>query len=154
MEQPFEIKRMLIWHHRNMTRKFISKQYVWTYDPIFYLAKGKSEELKSSFTKRENVDVFEFAAPQTNFKRDKQYHFLQKPYELIATLIKNSSNKGDTVLDCFLGSGTTMKAALDLKRNCIGIEINPKYINIIKQRLNWGISLNPGIEWEYFETKG
>jgi DNA modification methylase len=36
-----------------------------------------------------------------------------------------------------------------LKRSCIGIEINPEYIEITKKRLNWGSSLSDNIEWEF-----
>lgn len=42
-----------------------------------------------------------------------------------------------------------MVACKNLKRNCIGIEINPKYIEIAKKRLNWGSSLG-NIEFEFF----
>lgn len=45
-----------------------------------------------------------------------------------------------------------MVESLELGRSCIGIEIEPKYIDIIKKRLNWGNSLNPDIEWEFKET--
>jgi DNA modification methylase len=71
------------------------------------------------------------------------------PEELPKRLIKLYSFIGDTILDPFLGSGTTMKVARDLKRSCIGIEINPKYIEITKKRLNWGSSLSDKIEWEF-----
>jgi site-specific DNA-methyltransferase (adenine-specific) len=65
--------------------------------------------------------------------------------------MENLSKKGDTVLDPFLGSGTTMKVAKDLERNCIGIKINEEYINMTKKRLNWGHSLG-NIEWEFIKT--
>jgi len=53
------------------------------------------------------------------------------------------------VLDPFLGSGTTMKVCLELKRNCIGIEINPEYIKIAKERLNWGSTLGD-VQFEFY----
>jgi site-specific DNA-methyltransferase (adenine-specific) len=46
------------------------------------------------------------------------------------------SNEGDTVLDCFLGSGTTGKVAKQLNRQFIGIEISPEYMEIAKKRIN------------------
>jgi DNA modification methylase len=49
------------------------------------------------------------------------------PYELPYRLIKAYSYEGETVLDPFLGSGTTLVAARDLKRNGIGYEINPEF---------------------------
>lgn len=55
------------------------------------------------------------------------------PEELAKRLIKMYSYQGEVVADPFLGSGTTCKAALDLKRNCIGIEINPGYLPLIQK---------------------
>ena len=81
------------------------------------------------------------------------FHPTQKPKKIIEWLLKYLSSEGDTVLDPFLGSGTTMKACLELKRSCVGIEISEKYCGIVKKRLNWGSSLNPNIEWR-FEALG
>ncbi len=78
----------------------------------------------------------------------KHYHPTQKPLELIKWIVSYWSFEDDVVLDPFLGSGTTMLACLELKRNCIGIEINPKYIEITKKRLNWGSSLG-NVEFEF-----
>ena len=50
-------------------------------------------------------------------------------------LIKISSNEGDIVLDCFMGSGSTGVAALNTNRKFIGIEIEEKYFNIAKHRI-------------------
>lgn len=50
--------------------------------------------------------------------------------------IKVSSNKNDTVLDCFMGSGTTGIAAKKLDRHFIGIENNPETFKIAEQRLS------------------
>jgi len=57
------------------------------------------------------------------------------PLKLAETIIKNFSNENDTVLDCFAGSGTTAIACINLNRNYILIEKEPKYVNIIRERL-------------------
>lgn len=62
-------------------------------------------------------------------------HLAMFPEELPKRLIKMFSYVGDTVLDPFLGSGTTMLAAIKLNRNSIGIEINSQYLNLIKNKL-------------------
>jgi len=49
---------------------------------------------------------------------------------------------GDTVLDLFLGSGTTTLAAMLIGRNSIGYEINPKYLELIKRRIDYKGSLS------------
>lgn len=59
------------------------------------------------------------------------------PIELPRRLIKLYSFMGQTVLDVFLGSGTTTKACMELNRNSIGIELNPEYIELIKQRIGY-----------------
>lgn len=64
-----------------------------------------------------------------------RFHPTQKPLELIKSLILKHSNEGDTVLDCFSGSGTTGVAALETERNFIGCEINPDYFNQSKERI-------------------
>jgi len=62
-------------------------------------------------------------------------HPCSMPERLAQRLIKVSSNKGDLILDPFLGSGTTAIACKELNRNFIGIEINPIYVEISKNRL-------------------
>ena len=62
-------------------------------------------------------------------------HPTVKPLEMIKMIVQASSNKYDLVLDCFGGSGTTAVACKELNRDCIMIEKEEKYINIIKNRL-------------------
>jgi DNA modification methylase len=66
-----------------------------------------------------------------------------KPVALVAKLIECYSKQGDLVLDPFLGSGTTLRACRMTERNGIGIEINPEYEPIIKQRI---MEKQPAIE--------
>lgn len=63
------------------------------------------------------------------------------PEELPRRLIKMYSFVGETVLDPFLGSGTTVKVALELKRNAIGYEINENFLEIIKKKIGLQESL-------------
>ena len=69
--------------------------------------------------------------------KDKLYykHPTIKPLNIIENFVKNSSREGDTVLDCFMGSGTTGVACRNLNRDFIGIEINPEYFQIRKNRI-------------------
>jgi adenine-specific DNA-methyltransferase len=59
----------------------------------------------------------------------------QKPRKLLERIIKTSSNDGDTVLDCFMGSGTTCVVAKQNRRKYIGIDKNPKSHSVCKERL-------------------
>lgn len=68
--------------------------------------------------------------------KDKFEHPTIKPMHIIKNLIINSSNENDIVLDCFAGSGTTLVASKDLGRHYIGFEIDKKWYDIAKNRLN------------------
>jgi site-specific DNA-methyltransferase (adenine-specific) len=63
-------------------------------------------------------------------------HSSQKPLEMIEYLINTYTTENDTVLDCFMGSGTTCLAAKNLNRQFIGIEKEEEYYNIAVKRLN------------------
>jgi len=68
-------------------------------------------------------------------KNEKRLHEAQKPIQLIEFLIKLTTIKEQTVLDPFMGSGTTAVAAKRLERNFVGFEMNPQYHHIASQRL-------------------
>jgi len=70
------------------------------------------------------------------------------PEELVRRCIKAGCPKDGIVLDPFVGSGTTLKVAIEERRNAIGIDIVPEYIEMTKKRINWG---TPFIEWELIE---
>jgi tRNA G10 N-methylase Trm11 len=54
---------------------------------------------------------------------------------LLLRIILSSTSPGDTILDPFAGTGTTLVVAEQLKRNSVGIEIDPKYVKLIEERL-------------------
>jgi len=68
-------------------------------------------------------------------------HPTQKPIKLIEYLLKICSNENNLILDPFLGSGTTAVACEQLNRRWIGIEINPEYCDIAKQRIEEEIKI-------------
>ena len=87
-----------------------------------------------------------------NFSGEKQdKHLAMFPEELPKRLIKMFSFVGDTVLDPFLGSGTTSLAAKNLNRNSIGYEINEEFLNIIKDKLQVGKSLFQNDVFEFIQ---
>jgi len=133
--EVFKPSKILIWHYKNLT-SYVENNFLYDYDFIF-LVKKRNPQLKQEKGKKLS-SVFEYSKPQSNFKEDTAMHPTQKPLKLVEELIKVSSDVGDVVLDPFLGGGTTMLASLNLKRSCIGIEIDLKYIEISKKRLNWG----------------
>ena len=74
------------------------------------------------------IDIIEF-------KKDTGLHPTQKPVALLEYLIKTYTNEGDVVLDNCMGSGSTGVACKKLNRNFIGIELDEKYFNIAKERI-------------------
>ena len=99
------------------------------YEPLWY---GWHTKGKSSFCGIRNLDdVWEIPRPRVS-----EHHPTIKPLELVARAIKNSSAPADIVVDPFLGSGTTAVAAHQLGRTCFGMEIEPKYMAVILERLS------------------
>ena len=83
-------------------------------------------ELKSRF----------HVSPINKQDKDLYDHPTIKPLELVKRHILHATQKGDVVLDCFIGSGTTAVACKETGRNFIGFEINPDYYNKAIDRLN------------------
>lgn len=108
--------------------------------------KNNSKSLKrdSVFSPRKNAKdeyIQEFTNyPRTNLEYDNErgLHPTQKPVPLLAYLIKTYTNEDETVLDFTMGSGSTGVACKNLNRNFIGIELDEKYFNIAKERINIG----------------
>jgi modification methylase len=99
------------------------------------LSKKVSPEIKAA-SKLTKAEWKEYFAGHWHFGGVRQAgHEAMFPEELPRRLIKMFSFVGDTVLDPFLGSGTTVKAALDLARNAVGYEINPDFLETIPQKI-------------------
>lgn len=69
-------------------------------------------------------------------QENRQQHPTQKPEALMERMVLASTNEQDSVLDPFSGSGTTLRVCQQLNRKCIGFEINPKYVELIQERLS------------------
>jgi site-specific DNA-methyltransferase (adenine-specific) len=123
-EMGFNWKSIIIWKKNQATLS--GKDYKSRYEPIVY---GCPEN--SFYGERyKQEDIWEF---QRTLKND--LHPTMKPIPLIENALKNSSKEGMKVLDLFLGSGSTMVAAHQLKRKCYGMELDPKYCQVIVDRM-------------------
>jgi DNA modification methylase len=123
-EMGFNWKSIIIWKKNQATLS--GKDYKSRYEPIIY---GCPE---SSFygERYKQEDIWEF---QRTLKND--LHPTMKPIPLIENAVKNSSKEGMTIMDLFLGSGSTMVASHQLKRKCYGMELDPKYCQVIIDRM-------------------
>jgi site-specific DNA-methyltransferase (adenine-specific) len=128
------VKSRIVWNYRNAGGRCADKgMFGKTYEMIYHI--GFAEKL--NFPEKwgdERFDVWTFAIPQSNFK-DKKVHEFQKPIKLLNRIVELGSFENDTILDPFLGSGTTAVACKMLNRNYIGIEISEKYCKIAEDRL-------------------
>ena len=86
-------------------------------------------------TTRNPSSIQKFNTPKHNSEDKSGYHPTQKPVALMEYLIKTYTNEGETVLDNCMGSGTTGVACLNTGRNFIGIELDDKYFEIAKERI-------------------
>lgn len=75
------------------------------------------------------------------FNRERGLHPTQKPVALLEYLIKTYTNEGDTVLDNCMGSGSTGVACVNTRRDFIGIELDERYFNIAKERVEKALSV-------------
>ena len=127
----------IVWHSKNNNKPFNRHIYRSAYDPIFYLYGKDAPDLNftaDTFGEMQN-NVWTIALPQSNFHEGK-LHPTQKPLELYRNIVMTGSKEGDTVLDCFAGSGTTAVVCNELGRKSILIERNQEYIGFIKGRIN------------------
>jgi DNA modification methylase len=119
----YEIRSQIIWSKNNFA---ISRgDYHWKHEPCWYAVK---KGFKSDYIgDRSQTTVWEIDKPQ----KSETGHGTQKPIECILKPINN--HRGD-IYDPFLGSGTSLIACEKTKRKCYGMEIDPKYCDVIVKR--------------------
>lgn len=107
---------------------------------LIFKKNGKSASVSKKIkekSKMTNEEWNKYFTGHWNFPGEKQdKHLAMFPEELPKRLIKMFTFVGDTVLDPFLGSGTTSLAARNLSRNSIGYEVNEDFVPVIKEKLN------------------
>jgi len=162
LRNKLDILSRIIWHYDSsgvQAKKYFGSMY----EPILFCVKDKKNytfnsneilvEAKTG-SKRKLIDyrkavptvynsekvpgnVWDF--PRVRYRMNEyENHPTQKPIALLERIIKASSNEGDLVLDPFSGTFTTCFVAKELKRNCIGIELQDEYVKIGLRRLQLG----------------
>ena len=104
------------------------KDYHTQYEPIWYGWNADDSRL-SPLLDRKQSDVWNVDRPRVS-----KLHPTTKPVELVERAINNSSQRTNLVLDLFLGSGSTLIAAEKTGRRCFGMELDPKYADVIIER--------------------
>jgi DNA modification methylase len=120
-------RQTLQWVKNNATLSPMGVDYHWRAEPIFYgWVPGAAHRYYGG---RKQDTVWEIDRPTKS-----PDHPTMKPVELVTRAVENSSLRGQIVLDPFLGSGTTLIAAEQTGRVCYGMEIDPRYCDVIVRR--------------------
>ena len=150
----FQVRAQLIWNKPSAALGW--GDYRWKHEPFFYCGVKdqksqfygdrthattwdhcESEEELVKWAKREKKAEEAGRTTVWTMKRDnvnEYVHPTQKPVQIAERAILNSSKAGDVVLDLFLGSGSTLIAAEKTGRRCFGMEMDPKYADVIVKR--------------------
>ncbi|MFA5634136.1 MAG: site-specific DNA-methyltransferase [Candidatus Dojkabacteria bacterium] len=119
----FKLHTLLVWEKNNCN---FSRWYLKNCEYILFMRKGQAKSINNMSTKTVHK--------HDNILKNK-IHPTEKPVGLMELYISNSSQEGETVLDPFMGVGSTGVAALNLNRKFIGIEIDPEYYAKAEERL-------------------
>lgn len=110
-----------IWDKGNAanTHGYITNYTAW--EPIFFHGK---------FERKRHTDVWNISASEGEHIE----HACPKPIKLLADILNNFSEKENSILDVFLGSGSTLIACEQTNRICLGLEVDPKYVDVCRKR--------------------
>lgn len=158
-DMEFEYGRMFIWHYKNGFSQYKNRPAA-TYEPLLWFYKKgnytyhqirepylSTERLKNKIIKNGKVwtpnplgkhggDIWDIPTlAGKRFADEKQPHPTQKPLTICDKIINHFSNEGDVVLVPFAGSGSECVSALRNKRDYIGFELNPGYVEMAKNRI-------------------
>ena len=124
----FDTKDMLRLEKSNPMPRNRDRRYITDYECAIWFTKKKANWCF-------NRQATSYQRPKFVCSIDKGLHPTQKSLKLMQELVLIHSNEGDTILDCFMGSGTTGVAALNLGREFIGIEQDDRYFKIAQDRI-------------------
>lgn len=142
----FNIRAQIVWVK---TRAALSRgHYHWQHEPAFYAQKdgkednwrfGDDHEPAAYAVRQGTAAKWQGGRKQTtvwfiDHIKNETGHSTQKPVMCMQRPIENNTSKGDAVYDPFLGSGTTLIAAQRTGRRCVGLELNPAYVDVIIRR--------------------
>ena len=125
IEAKWKLRQTLIWSKNSMVMG--RQDYHWQHEPCLYGWKEGSSH--SWYSDRKQTTIIKYDRPTKS-----KLHPTMKPVGLMEYLVKNSSKQEDIILDSFLGSGSTLIACEKQSRICYGVELDPKYCDVIVKR--------------------
>jgi site-specific DNA-methyltransferase (adenine-specific) len=152
LDKYFTEKRIIIWSRKRAFNSSRGNALSSGYEPICYYTNGgkgifNTIKIKPNTTRKEYTegilkegitlsDVWGDISALPHNSKEKLKHPTQKPYKLIERLVLMLSNEGDVILDNFAGSGTLGEVCINTNRECILIEKDVEYFELIKNRLD------------------
>jgi site-specific DNA-methyltransferase (adenine-specific) len=124
----FHFIKSLIWNKGN---KIMSQYYMSQFEYILFCRKGFAKKINNCGT----ADIIDIPNKKQKNSEGLNLHDTEKPVGLMKVLIENSSIENETVLDPFMGIGSTIIAAKNTNRKFIGIEMDKNYFDIAKNRI-------------------
>jgi DNA modification methylase len=125
MMDSWQVKHELIWVKENPVFSMGRLDYDYMHEPIVYGWKKNHQFYGNGVFKK---SVWKIS------REGNKNHPTTKPVELITNAVQNSSKEDDLIIDLFLGSGSTLIASEKTGRICYGMELDPKYIDVIVER--------------------
>ncbi len=148
----------VIWRKNNPMPNFRGTRFTNAHETLIWASKSKKSKYTFNYQSLKclNDDLqmrSDWKLPICNGKErlkknGKKIHSTQKPESLLHRIILATTNKGDTIFDPFLGTGTTAVVSKKLGRNYYGIEKDKQYFNAAKKRINKVIQIRD----EYLDT--
>jgi DNA modification methylase len=128
----FLYPQQIIW---NKGRTVLTRSHYWyQHEPCWYVRKKNAPWFGKA---GENSTIWDSPSPKFimgGSDEEKFDHPTQKPVELMRRPILNHTKRGQLIYEPFLGSGTTLAAAEVTERVCYGMELDPKYVDVVVQR--------------------
>ena len=124
----FHFIKSLIWNKGN---KIMSQYYMSQFEYILFCRKGFAKKINNCGTS----DIIDIPNKKQKNSDGLNLHDTEKPVSLMEVLIQNSSIEKQTILDPFMGIGSTGLACKNINRNFIGIEMDKNYFDIAKNRI-------------------
>ena len=124
IERKFKVKNILTWVKNNHSTGDLKGDFAPKTEFIIFFHKGRR-----FINGKRDSNVLEFA------KTKNELHPTQKPVDMLEFMIEKFSDESDTILDPFMGSGSTGVACINTGRNFIGMELDETYFNIAKERI-------------------
>lgn len=128
----FVIKDMLRWEKSNPMPRNRDRRFIVDYEVAVWLTMPKAKWTFNRQSETYDRPLFKGSLVSGN---EKTAHTTQKPIWLMKQILQVLSNEGDTVLDPFMGSGSTGVACKELGRNFIGVELDKQYFDIATKRI-------------------